>query len=214
MKEKNVIEFYVMCNKLKDIVRTGWKVWEIKRERLESIAEHIYGVQMLAIAMWSEYKYDIDIMKVITMIAVHETEELVIGDFTPFQMSKEEKNKIGNIAVKKIFSVLANAQSIENLIYEFNDRKTKEARFVHFCDKLECDIQCKLYDEECKINMNNQKALKSINNQYVNKLVENSSSLSEVWIKYGQNKASYDDNFLSVSNYVLNNKLLDIKGKL
>lgn len=209
MKEKNVIEFYVMCNKLKDIVRTGWRVWEVKRERLESIAEHIYGVQMLAIAMWSEYKYDIDIMKVITMIAVHETEELVIGDFTPFQMSKEEKNKIGNIAVKKIFSVLANAQSIENLIYEFNDRKTKEAKFAHFCDKLECDIQCKLYDEECKINMNNQKALKSINDQYVNKLVENSSSLSEMWIKYGQNKASYDDNFLSVSNYVLNNKLLD-----
>ena len=209
MKEKNVIEFYVMCNKLKDIVRTGWKVWEIKRERLESIAEHIYGVQMLAIAMWSEYKYDIDIMKVITMIAVHETEELIIGDFTPFQMSKEEKNKIGNIAVKKIFSVLENAESIENLIYEFNDRKTKEAKFAHFCDKLECDIQCKLYDEECKVNMNNQKALKSINNQYVNKLVENSSSLSEMWIKYGQNKTDYDDNFLSVSNYVLNNKLLD-----
>lgn len=209
MREKNVVEFYVMCNRLKDIVRTGWKVWEVKRERLESIAEHIYGVQMLAIAMWSEYKYDIDIMKVITMIAVHETEELVIGDFTPFQMSKEEKNKIGNIAVKKIFSVLANVQSIENLIYEFNDRKTKEAKFAHFCDKLECDIQCKLYDEECKVNMNNQKALKSINNQYVNKLVENSSSLSEMWIKYGQNKASYDDNFLSVSNYVLNNKLLD-----
>lgn len=213
MREKNVVEFYVMCNRLKDIVRTGWKVWEVKRERLESIAEHIFGVQMLAIAMWSEYKYDIDIMKVITMIAVHDTEELIIGDFTPFQISKEEKNKLGTVAVKKIFSVLENAESIENLIYEFNDRKTKEAKFAHFCDKLECDIQCKIYDEECKINMNNQKALKSINNQYVNKLVENSSSLSEVWIKYGQNKASYDDNFLSVSNYVLNNKLLDIKNK-
>ena len=74
MREKNVVEFYVMCNRLKDIVRTGWKVWEVKRERLESIAEHIFGVQMLAIAMWSEYKYDIDIMKVITMIAVHDTE--------------------------------------------------------------------------------------------------------------------------------------------
>ena len=71
MKEKNVIDFYVQCNKLKDIVRTGWKDWNVKRERVESIAEHIYGVQMLAIAMWSEYKYDIDIMKVITMLAVH-----------------------------------------------------------------------------------------------------------------------------------------------
>ena len=26
MKEQNVIDFYVQCNKLKDIVRTGWKV--------------------------------------------------------------------------------------------------------------------------------------------------------------------------------------------
>lgn len=213
MKEKNVVEFYVMCNRLKDIVRTGWKVWDVKRERLESIAEHIFGVQMLAIAMWSEYKYDIDITKVITMIAVHETEELIIGDLTPFHTSKEEKSKIGNIAVKKIFSVLTNAQPIENLIFEYNDRQTKESIFAHFCDKLECDIQCKLYDEESKINKNNQKALKSINDKFVIDLIKNSSSLSETWIKYWQNKTGYDDNFLAVSNYVLNNKLLDIKNK-
>ena len=213
MKEKNVVEFYVMCNRLKDIVRTGWKVWDVKRERLESIAEHIFGVQMLAIAMWSEYKYDIDITKVITMIAVHETEELIIGDLTPFHISKEEKSKIGNIAVKKIFSVLTNAQPIENLIFEYNDRQTKESIFAHFCDKLECDIQCKLYDEESRINKNNQKALKSINDKFVIDLIKNSSSLSETWIKYWQNKTGYDDNFLAVSNYVLNNKLLDIKNK-
>ena len=66
MQEKNVIEFYVLCNKLKDIVRTGWKNWGVKRERVESIAEHIYGTQMLAIAMWSEFEYDIDLMKVLS----------------------------------------------------------------------------------------------------------------------------------------------------
>ena len=91
-KESNVVKFYTLCNKLKDIVRTGWKDWGVKRFRVESVAEHIYGVQMLAIAMWSEYKYDLDIAKVITMIAVHEIEEIVIGDLTCFQMNKEEKN--------------------------------------------------------------------------------------------------------------------------
>ena len=43
--------------------RTGWKTWNVKRDRLESVAEHVYGVQMLAIAMKSEYSYDIDINK-------------------------------------------------------------------------------------------------------------------------------------------------------
>ena len=59
-KGKNVIGFYVLCNKLKDVVRTGWKDWNVKRERIESVAEHVFGVQMLAIAMYSEYEYDVE----------------------------------------------------------------------------------------------------------------------------------------------------------
>ena len=35
-REENVIKYYVLCNKLKDVIRTGWKVWNVERERLES----------------------------------------------------------------------------------------------------------------------------------------------------------------------------------
>lgn len=81
-KEQTVINYYVVCNRLKNVIRTGWKNWKVKRDRLESVAEHIYGVQMLAIAMKSEFLYDIDIMKVILMLAIHELGETVIGDLT------------------------------------------------------------------------------------------------------------------------------------
>jgi putative hydrolase of HD superfamily len=77
-KEKNVINYYVLCNKLKNVIRTGWKDWNVQRERLESVAEHIFGVQMLAIAMKSENNYDVDISKVILMIAIHELGETII----------------------------------------------------------------------------------------------------------------------------------------
>ena len=56
-KEQKVLNYYVLCNKLKNVIRTGWKVWNVKRERLESVAEHIFGVQMLAIAMRSNSCY-------------------------------------------------------------------------------------------------------------------------------------------------------------
>lgn len=36
-KEKNVINYYVLCNKLKHIIRTGWKDWKVNKNRLESI---------------------------------------------------------------------------------------------------------------------------------------------------------------------------------
>lgn len=54
-KEENVLRYYLLCNKLKNVIRTGWKDWNVKAERLESVAEHIYGVQMLALAMNSDF---------------------------------------------------------------------------------------------------------------------------------------------------------------
>lgn len=101
-KEQDVINYYVLCNKLKNVIRTGWLDWKVQRNRLESIAEHIYGVQMLAIAMKSVYQYDIDIMKVIYMLAIHELGETIIGDLTQFQISKEEKEKKEHEAVHSI----------------------------------------------------------------------------------------------------------------
>ena len=50
-KEQKVLNYYVICNRLKDVIRTGWKDWNVKRDRIESVAEHIYSVQMLVIAM-------------------------------------------------------------------------------------------------------------------------------------------------------------------
>jgi len=155
-KETNVIRYYVLCNKLKDLIRTGWRDWNVDRQRLESVAEHIFGVQMLAIAMYSEYKYNIDISKVIFMLAVHELEEIYIGDLTQFQISREEKEKLGKEAVSKVLGDMACGEKIANLILEFNEMKTKEAIFAYHCDKLECDLQAKLYDEESCVDLNNQ----------------------------------------------------------
>ena len=136
-KAKNVIEFYVLCNKLKNVIRTGWKDWHVAKDRIESVAEHIYGTQMLALAIFSEYQYDIDIFKVIYMLAVHELEEIIIGDLTQFQISREEKQKLGHEAIEKVLSSLSSKEYIKKIIFEFDERKTKEANFAYHIDKLE-----------------------------------------------------------------------------
>lgn len=210
-KESNVIRFYVLCNKLKDIVRTGWKNWNVKRERLESIAEHIYGVEMLAIAIHSEYKYDINLEKVIYMLAVHELEEIYIGDLTIFDISKEEKQKIGHEAINKVLNDLLNKEEIKNLILEYDERKTKEAIFAYHCDKLECDLQCKLYDEECCVDLNKQEGNAAFNDPEVLKLLAEGMSWSNMWLSFGQKRYNYDENFLAISNYANTHKISDIK---
>ena len=210
-KEENVVNYYVICNKLKNVIRTGWKDWNVSKDRLESVAEHIYGTQMLALAMYSEFNYDLDIKKVIYMLAIHELGETLIGDLTQFQISKSEKEKLEHEAVHKILNNLVNGNEIEKLFLEFDSHNTKESLFAYECDKLECDIQSKIYDEEGYVDLNNQKDNKTIDNERVKKLLKSGESFSSMWIKYGQETYPYDENFRSVSNYVINNKILKDK---
>lgn len=206
-KEQNVLNYYVLCNKLKNVIRTGWKDWKVERERIESIAEHIFGVQMLAIAMKSEYEYDIDIQRVIFMLAIHELGETLIGDLTQFQISKEDKEKIEHEAVHNILRGLLDGKIIEELFLEFDERKTKEALFAYQCDKLECDLQCKLYDQEHCVDLNNQEGNSITENERVSKLLKEGESWSSMWLKFGQQIYPYDENFRAVSNYAINNQI-------
>lgn len=207
-KEQSVVEFYVLCNKLKYIIRTGWLEWNIKSDRLESVAEHIYGTQMLAIAMWSEYHYDIDIKKVLLMLSVHEMEEVMIGDLTMFDVDKNTKKQMGHDAVAKVLGKLASKEYIQNIIFEFDECKTPEAIFANQCDKFECDLQCKLYDENGCVDLQSQQGNKVINVDAVEKMLKSSNSLSEAWLKFGQQKYNYDANFRAVSNHCLQNSIL------
>lgn len=206
-KEESVIKYYVLCNKLKNVIRTGWMDWKVQRDRIESVAEHIFGTQMLAIAMKSEFEYDIDIMKVICMLAIHELGETVIGDLTQFQIDKDEKEKIEHEAVHKILSSLIDGEEIEKLFLEFDAHQTPEAMFAYQCDKLECDIQCKLYDQEKCVDLSHQEGNNTTNDETVKKLLESGKSWSDMWLEFGQSRYPYDNNFLAVSNFVKDNNI-------
>ena len=206
-REKNVINYYVICNRLKNVLRTGWLYWDVKKDRIESVAEHIYGVQMLAIAMKSEYKYNIDLKKVVLMLAIHELSETIIGDLTQFDITAEEKLKKEHEAVHNILKPLIDGKEIEEIIEEFDKRETEEAKFAFQCDKLEADIPCKLYDQEGCVDINNKKANNATQNKTINEISNESSSWSNIWIKYSQNKYPYDDNFIALSNYINDNDI-------
>lgn len=209
-KEENVLRYYLLCNKLKNVIRTGWKDWNVKAERLESVAEHIYGVQMLALAMNSEFHYDINIMKVLYMLAVHELEEIYIGDLTLFQISSSQKMLLGHEAVSKVLRNLIKKEEIQEIIEEFDARITKEAKFAYYCDKLECDLQSKIYDEMNLIDLTDQQDNKTFYDERVQKFLKEWKSFSDMWLLFGQSLYSYDENFTAVSNYAIKNDILKL----
>ena len=202
---KNTIEFYTICNKLKDTIRTGHKIWNIKRDRTESVADHIYGTQMLAIAIYHEFNYDLDLEKILYMLAIHELEEIVIGDLTYFQISSEEKELKGRKACEEILKNIIGKEKILSLIDEFNKKETKEAKFAYRCDKLEADIQVKLYDKEGCFDLTNQQNNPVFNDSKVKELLNKEGSLSNAWIEFDREKYRDDPNFISIIDYLKEN---------
>ena len=93
-----------------------------------------------------------------------------------------------------------------NLVMEFDERKTNEAIFAFFCDKLECDLQAKLYGDNNLVDLNNHPNNISIKNSEVKALLEQGYSFSEMWLLFSQNRYNYDTNFKEVSNYALSKK--------
>ena len=208
-RAKQVIEYYIMCNRLKQVIRTGWLDWHVEKGRVESIAEHVYGVQMLAIGMYHAFQYDIDLLKVSLMLAIHETEEIIIGDKTLFQIDRELKEKEGHKAIHYIFGSVLSAPALEQLILEFDERKTKEADFAYHCDKLECDIQAKYYGDQKRVDLTHQEGNISFKDKKVQELFQKGLDFGQMWLQFGQDRYGYDENFLAVSNYAMTHNLVE-----
>lgn len=150
MRLENAINFYYTTARLKETLRSGPVQWQVEKEVMETIASHVFGTQMLAIALQSEMKLDLDLSRVLLMLALHETEEILIGDLTPLDLvSKEQKKEIGEAAVSKIFSILSeDGETYAEIVNEFSQGQSKEAHFAKACDKLECVLEFKKYCDE------------------------------------------------------------------
>ncbi len=211
-KIENTLKFYFMCNRLKNILRTGWVNWNLERDRVESIAEHVYGTEALAIAMNDQFGYNLDIMKVVFLLSIHEIGETIIGDRTQFDISKEEKIKIERDAVHKFLKDMISKKELEKYFIEFDDHFTPEGFFAYQCDKLECDIQAFLYGIEGCFNTKDPENNPAMKNKLVTDLLDEGMSIHEMWLRFGQSKYPYDENFMAVSKYLLEGKIDKLGG--
>lgn len=207
-KAKRIIDFYLYVNKLKYKIRTGFVEIGITKERLESVAEHIYGCLMLSIAVDSEYDLNIDMYKVLKMLTIHELDEVLKPDFTLRSgITKEEKIKIGVESVDIVASTLSSRDELISLVNEFNEGKTKEARFCYLIDKMECDMQAKVYDLDGNFLIEKAKEDLVYYGSSAKKIEKNAKAASDYWILYDKPKFKNDKIFK-----LLCDELLKIKS--
>lgn len=199
----NVISFYLFANKLKYKLRTGFVEIGIENDRIESVAEHVYGCLMLSIAIDSEYELNLDMFKVIKMLALHETEEILMEDFTiRSNITKKQKIQMGKKKVHEITEGLLKGQEIENLLNEFNAHETKESKFCFLIDKLECDFQAKIYDLMGVFSISKAMEDLPFYGDRALEIKEKAKTASDFWIEYDKPKFENDKVFKELINEI------------
>lgn len=144
-----LIEAYFELNHLKQLYRQGWLRRGLPAERCESVAEHIFGMAMLAWWIADTTFPELDRDKVLRMILLHELGEIYIGDIVPADgVAAEEKNRLEREGFQRVVGKLPRGAEYLTLWEEFEQGETAEARFTRQLDRLEMAFQAAVYEHQ------------------------------------------------------------------
>lgn len=204
MKMNNIIKFYAYTNTLKHKLRQGWLDVGIKSERIESIAEHIYGTLVLALAIDSEFDLGLDMLKVLKMLTLHELEEILMPDYTiRDDIPAEEKNEQGSRVVHKVTEDLINQSEIEKLLEEFNAHESKESIFCYHIDKIEADLQNKMYELNNETDFEKSKEdIMAYMGEKGKAIIEESETANDIWLAIDRHHYEDDKLFMDLWNAI------------
>ncbi|WP_435262590.1 HD domain-containing protein [Tenacibaculum sp. nBUS_03] len=135
------IEFIKEIDKLKYIQR---KTKLFNSDKHENDAEHSWHLAMMAMILVEHSNEEVNLLKVLKMVLIHDIVEIDSGDIFIFDTVKNHSNTEEELkAAKRIFGILPAIQAKEliELWLEFEKGETNEARFAKAMDRFEPILQ-------------------------------------------------------------------------
>jgi 5'-deoxynucleotidase YfbR-like HD superfamily hydrolase len=142
-------------DKLLEFTKFTHQIREIKRtihfendEHQENDMEHGYQLAMIAWFLIEDDKLPLDKFKSVGMALAHDIIEVYAGDVSAHlpEHSHPDRRKAETLAVAKVKKQWPSFKSLHELVDEYEDGKTPEAKFVFALDKLMPVINIYLYE--------------------------------------------------------------------
>ncbi|WP_312076840.1 HD domain-containing protein [Chryseobacterium sp.] len=138
MKIQKEIDFIIAVDALKNVQRRNYNADDSRRE---NTAEHSWQIVILAQILfpYAKNRADIDLLRVIRMLSIHDLVEIEAGDTFLFDeeamAGKFEREKL---SAQKIFGILGEPLRTEffNLWLEFEEEETPDAIFACAIDRI------------------------------------------------------------------------------
>lgn len=134
---KRQMDFLLEVDKLKFINR---QTYLSDGSRKENDAEHSWHLAMFAVLLSEYSNEEVDLVKVITMVLIHDIVEIDAGDTYAYDtVGNQTKREREVKAADRLFRILPEDQGkrFRELWEEFEAYETPEAKFAHVCDNVQ-----------------------------------------------------------------------------
>ena len=111
---------------------SDYVVWDVQIQ--ESLLEHVWSLPIIAAFFHPYIEEEIDLWRVLQMLAIHDIWEIVLGDEIVFTKKQDE----GDDEEQEALRILHKSQ--HHIYLEFKDLKTNESLFAKSIDKIAPDI--------------------------------------------------------------------------
>lgn len=145
---KKILRVFLTLQWAKELPRQGFIAMGFKRNEADSVAAHSFSTALLSYFLAKQLKKEgekIDPDKVLKMALVHDIGETIVGDVGTFVkgMAGGVFKNIEEEGVRALVDGLDSKEEIIELVEEYNQRKSLEARIVKAADNLDALAQAK-----------------------------------------------------------------------
>ena len=131
------MQFCLELDKEKEIYR---QTYISSASRKENDAEHAWHMAVMALILGDYSNQNIDLLKTISMILMHDVVEIDAGDTYAYDEEAKKTQKERELrAADRLYGLLTKeqAEKFKNLWLEFEEQKTPEAKFARAMDNIQ-----------------------------------------------------------------------------
>lgn len=180
------VKLFMIFDILGDTVRSGMIQWQIERERLEDVNNHILDLILIAKILKKYLPTSIDMGKIIDYIIVHDLPEAITGDITKFEgISDDEINRVTKLAMDYIITNFGHIIDFANLMPAYEEKRDLESKIVKMIDKVHSATTFIKYQAEKDIDMNKPTIMHSLRyNPFVDKMINEGYDLADMFYEF------------------------------
>ncbi len=143
-----ILKVFLTLQWAKELPRQGFIALGFKRNEADSVAAHSWATAMLVYLIGEELRRlgeKIDVNKAVKMALFHDMAETIVGDVGTFVkgMAKGAFAPIEEEGLKWLVAELPGNEEIIELVHEYMQRKSIEARLCKVADNLDALAQVK-----------------------------------------------------------------------